>query len=127
MNIALKGVKIHNLYRDYDDEKTGGVSIKCGFGIIREEGVVSCLIQIELDSKNTGITVESFYELPDLFVKNEDKIIVPMEAAQSVYQLSYGTTRGILFAKFEVLLPLVDINKAVPNDVVFIRSKKDAP
>lgn len=110
MNIALKAVKIHSLYHKHTDQENAPFSLGLRFGVSKEDNLISCSIEIETTDKSIGITVESFYALPKLPAE------LGVELKRSIFRLSYGITRGIVFAKMNLLMPIVSIYDVIPNE-----------
>lgn len=109
MNIALKAVKIHSLYHKHTDQENAPFSLGLRFGVSKEDNLISCSIEIETTDKSIGITVESFFALPKL------PEVLGVGLKRAVFHLSYGITRGIVFSKMDLLMPLLDINDVIPD------------
>jgi hypothetical protein len=110
MKIALKGVTIHSLYYKHIDQENAPFSLGLRFGISEEDNLISCSIEIEAADKSFGITVESFYCVPELPEE------LGANLKRSIFRLSYGITRGIVFAKMNLLMPIVSIYDVLPNE-----------
>ena len=86
------------------------------------------------DSPFIKIDVLFVFELTkktwDLFVA-DDKLVIPMEIAQVLNNISIGTSRGIIHTKTEntpfnnIILPPIVLDQLVDDDVSFVFSKSE--
>lgn len=129
--IAIKEFAINEEMPTISEGSEISLSLRCKFSYAKERHNVLCEMMVEYKLGEIQLlksTIETIFNIhPDCYamVEKDGKTVLPKGLLLPLASTTYGTLRGILFAKTAdtelqtLFLPLADMSNVVKSDLTF--------